>query len=206
MGESDATAEQARTGPTRQVPFWLAVGISVTLSWPLVFYTGRFVIPLWVVFIVWAQYFTFGAKPAALRVIYPNFIYGCVATALIVMLSVWAQSLELIADPKTNAVVSTAVTFLIGICLLVKSIDFNWPFANQGLPLFSGVAMILGVFFTGSYWQLGDMNTYVAVLVALATTVAAGLLGGIIGWFNVTITFPRQESAQEETIGAGPGG
>jgi hypothetical protein len=197
MAQSESAAQRGGTAeakPKLLIPFWLAVAITVTVTWPLALYAGKFAIPLWVLFIVWAEYFVLGGKPAALKVIYPNYIYGSVSVTVGTLLYLWMQSWNLIADPKTNTTFALAVAYFVVFCLLLKSMDFGWSFASVPLPLFNGVAMTLGVFFTSSYWPLST-NMYLTALLACATAIAAGLLGGIVGWFNVTITFPRKATS-----------
>lgn len=178
-----------------RVPFWLAVAIAVTLTWPAALYAGRFAMPLWAVFVVWAEYFALGAKPEALKVMFPNFIYGSLSVTIGTLLYVWIQSWGLINDPKTNTTFSLAVGYFIIFCLLLKSMEYGWSFASTGLPLFNGVALTLGVFFTGTYWHLFETtNLYVIALLASLTAIAAGLMGGIVGWINVILTFPKKVS------------
>ena len=43
------------------IPFWLAVGITAIVFLPLTIFLGKYNIPLWVSFIVWAEFFNFGA-------------------------------------------------------------------------------------------------------------------------------------------------
>ena len=55
----DQTAEiQMETAQTKEtIPFWLAVSITVMFILPLGLYFGQYSLPLWVAFIVWAEYF-----------------------------------------------------------------------------------------------------------------------------------------------------
>lgn len=44
------------------IPFWLAVAITAIVFLPLTMFLGKYNIPLWVSFIVWAEFFAFGAN------------------------------------------------------------------------------------------------------------------------------------------------
>jgi hypothetical protein len=179
-----------------RVPFWLAVAIAVTLTWPAALYAGRFAMPLWAVFVVWAEYFVLGAKPEALKVMIPNFIYGSLSVTVGTLLYIWIESWGLIGDAKTNTTFALAVAYFIVFCVLLKTMEFGWPFASTGLPLFNGVALTLGIFFTGTYWHLFETSSlYVIALLSSLTAIAAGIMGSIVGWFNVVITFPRKVSS-----------
>jgi hypothetical protein len=174
-------------------PLWLAVTFTVFLSWPLGIVLGDYNIPLYVVFVVWVEYFVFEAKPSALKIMIPNFIYGSVTVSVGTLLFVWVVGLGLISNPEWNIVLALSLAYFPVIGGLVKGMDF---YANaHPLPVFNGVAMTLGVFFTKSYWPLTE-NGYGLVLLALAACVAAGLVGGAAAYFNVAITVPRKEAAQ----------
>ena len=193
QGTEAAKAEEA-TKP--RVAFWLAVAISVVVTFPAAIYFGRFTMPLWAVFVVWAEYFVLGAKPEALKVMFPNFIYGSMGVTVGTLLFIWIQSWELIANPQANTLFSLMVAYFILFCVLLKTMEFGWSFASTGLPLFNGVALTLGIFFTGTYWHLFETSSlYVIALLSSLTAIAAGIMGGIVGWINVIITFPRKVSS-----------
>src|SRR5512147_2394179 len=59
-----------------RVPLWLASSITVVVSLPFGLWLGDFNLPLWVAFIVWAEYFQLGAKPVVLRTIIPAYLIG----------------------------------------------------------------------------------------------------------------------------------
>jgi len=191
---SEAAKAEEATKP--RVPFWLAVAFSVVVTFPAAIYFGRFAMPLWAVFVVWAEYFVLGAKPEALKVMWPNFIYGSLGVSVGTLLYIWIQSWGLIADPEANTLFSLTVAYFILFCVLLKTMEFGWSFASTGLPLFNGVALTLGIFFTGTYWHLFETSSlYVIALLSSLTAIAAGIMGGIVGWINVIITFPRKVSS-----------
>src|SRR5688572_17388933 len=58
------------------IPFFIAVVITALLPLPLGMYLGNWNIPLWVAFVVWAQYFVYGAQPSAFKTIVPCYAAG----------------------------------------------------------------------------------------------------------------------------------
>ena len=60
----------------KALPLWIAVPITVLVSLPFGLWLGAWSLPLWLAFIVWAEYFTLGARPAALKIMIPAFVSG----------------------------------------------------------------------------------------------------------------------------------
>ena len=59
--------------PTKDtIPLWLAAAITVVVSLPFGLWLGDWNLPLWIAFIVWAEYFALGAKPKVLTTIIPR--------------------------------------------------------------------------------------------------------------------------------------
>ena len=84
--EAGQQGRDAEPATRNRVPLWLAISITVVVSLPFGLWLGDYNLPLWVSFIVWAEYFVLGAKPAALKVIIPAFLIGvfgamCITTA-----------------------------------------------------------------------------------------------------------------------------
>jgi hypothetical protein len=180
------------------IPLWLAVAITVVVSLPFGLYLDNISgdlklinLPLWVAFIVWAEYFALGAKPDALRLIVPAFTLAVVLTAA----TMWAFVLINDQIPKdwvdwAKEGTALAIALFIGVGAMVYVMRF-WPTLQAGsLPYFNGISMLLGVYFTGSI--PANTDPYLAPWIAALVTVVAGLLGGFLGWFNVTITFPHE--------------
>ena len=67
------------------IPLWLAVAITVVVALPFGVWLGNYNIPIWASFIVWAEYFALGAKPAALKTMLPAYTLGVVAAAIIMI-------------------------------------------------------------------------------------------------------------------------
>jgi hypothetical protein len=165
------------------IPLWLAVAITVVLSIPFGVYLGKYNFPLWAAFIVWAEYFALGAKPSALALIYPAFSYGAIVTGASMFVTVL---LAKAMDPN----LALAISLFIFVAFIVYSMRW-WKTLQVGsLPLFNGISMLLAIYFTGSYPAAG--NALADPWIATAWTIVAGIFGGILGWFNVTITFPRK--------------
>lgn len=196
MAQESTTEEGAAPALTHPAvlawgwPLWLAVTFTVFLTWPFGVYLGDYNLPLYVTFVVWVEYFVFGAKPSALKIMIPNFVYGSVTITIGTLLYLWIHSWEIFTG-RNNVYLSLSIAYFIVIGALVWGMNFNYPFANNPLPVFNGVAITLGVFFTGSYWPLFE-NVYASALIACVATIAAGLLGGIAAFFNVAITGSRK--------------
>lgn len=185
----------AGTATRDRVPMWLAVAITVVVSLPFGLWLGDYNLPLWVSFIVWAEYFVLGAKPPALRVILPAFLIGvlgamCITTATALLEEVLGGA-GLLADDDVAAFIG----LFSGFCIFLYAV--RWIplplMTSASLPFFNGVSMMLGVLFTAAFITAApaDMSPILEPAVAAVGAAAAGLLGGFLGWFNVTILFPR---------------
>lgn len=179
------------------IPLWLAVAITVVVSLPFGLYLDKYNLPLWVAFIVWAEYFALGAKPQALRLIVPAYALGVALTGVImVAVAVLAPSL-----PQNLAL---AICLFVGVGAMVYGMRYSKTLQEGSLPYFNGISMLLGVYFMGAYpTSAFTTDAHLLPLVAAAWAILGGLLGAALGWFNVTITFPRQVSAgQQPTVGS----
>ena len=67
------------------IPMWLAVAITVVVSLPFGVWLGNWNIPIWASFIVWAEYFALGAKPAALKTMVPAYTLGVIVAGIIML-------------------------------------------------------------------------------------------------------------------------
>lgn len=179
------------------IPLWLAVAITVVVSLPFGLYLDKYNLPLWVAFVVWAQYFALGAKPQALRLIVPAFVLGVAVTGVImVAVAVLAPSL-----PQNWAL---AICLFVGIGAMVYGMRYSKTLQEGSLPYFNGISMLLGVYLTGAYpTSAFTTDAYLLPLVAAVWAILGGLLGAALGWFNVTITFPRQVSSGQQALVGG---
>jgi hypothetical protein len=188
------------------IPLWLAVAITVCVSLPFGIWLGKLNLALWAAFIVWAEYFVLGGKPAALKIMVPAYILGVVGVALIGLLYTFLGKLlgtgtvfDFGLQTLTNDNVALYVSFFIGFCILIYAMKYMPVTLTGTLPFFNGISIFLGVYFTGSFmgWfkdfnVSADMMGYAVVVFAALTAIVAGLLGAALGWFNVTIMFPRE--------------
>lgn len=182
------------------VPLWLAVPATVVLAMPFGLWLGRFNFALWCCFVVWAEYFALGAKPAALKLILPSFSYAALITGLTLFanqaLSPRLPSLVVPGDLAISAFLFAGVGFM------VYSMRWSRTFQTGSLPFFNGISMALAIFFTGSYPKLGQANLH--PLLAAGWTVAMGAFGALLGVLNVWLTFPRKEAVAAVTPEAYP--
>ena len=176
------------------VPMWLAVAITVVISLPFGLWLKEWSVPLWTAFIVWAEYFVLGGKPAVLKIMVPSYILGVIGAVLVLIVMVEMQ--KLLTDPQLVSATDVAIgiAFFIGFCVLIYAMKFMPVTGGAGtLPFFNGISMGLATFFVGIYFTYGGLNVD-SLLVPIVTgipAILAGLLGAFLGWFNVTILFPR---------------
>ena len=184
----------AETGVTRdRVPIWLAVAITVVVSLPFGLWLGDFNLPLWVSFIVWAEYFVLGGTPAALRVIIPAYLIGVLgAMGITTATAVLEGALDgagLVAEDDIAAFIG----LFLGFCVFLYAVRWlPMPlFGAASLPFFNGVSMLLAVLYTSAFIAAAPEGIDPVLEPAVAAIGAglAGLLGCFLGWFNVTILF-----------------
>jgi hypothetical protein len=183
----DQSAEiQMETAKTKEtIPFWLAVSITVMCILPLGLYFGQYSLPLWVAFIVWAEYFALGANLGTIKTIIPAYTTGAFWGVCMILLYTW------LATFMTGAsVYPMYIALFVGVSVMVFVMRYFKVFQTGSLAYFNGLSMLLAVYFVGAHPAF-TTNAYVLVLLSGAYALAGGYLGWFIGWFNVTITFPR---------------
>ena len=204
-GKSPGAAAVELEGQTprmrNRVPLWLAIAITVVVSLPFGLWLGDYNLPLWVAFIVWAEYFVLGARPAALKVIIPAFLIGVLGAASITTFGVLVEKAFDGATIVTEHDAAAFVAMFIGFCVFLFLLRFV-PldlFGSASLPHFNGVSMMLGVFFTAAFISAAppDIDPVFEPAVAAVGAALAGLLGCFLGWFNVTILFQVPEACPE---------
>lgn len=192
------TAAIARADPLEpvmrdRVPLWLAIAVTVVVSLPFGLWLGDYNLPLWVSFIVWAEYFVLGAKPAALKIMIPAFLIGvfgamCITTFTAALEEVLGGAGLVVAD-DTSAFIGMFAGFCVFLYLL-RHVPMDL-FGAASLPHFNGVSMMLGVLFTGAWLGAAPdgLSPLLEPAVAAVGAALAGLLGCFLAWFNVTILF-----------------
>jgi len=190
-----AANEESAPGPVMRdrVPLWLAVSITVVVSLPFGLWLGDYNLPLWVSFIVWAEYFVLGGKPAALKVIIPAFLIGVLGAMLITTFNAVLERGLSSASIVAEGDVAAFIAMFVGFCVFLYAV--RWLpmdlFGSASLPFFNGVSMMLGVFFTAAFITAAPegIDPVFEPTVAALGAALAGLLGAFLGWFNVTILF-----------------
>lgn len=174
------------------IPLWLAVAITVLISVPFSLWLGAFNFAVWCSFIVWAEYFALGARPAALKTIIPSFAYSAVLTGLTLAAIPLLAFLPSLVTPGDLAVM---VALFVGVAFMVYSMRWAKVFEDGSLPFFNGISMVLAIYFTGSYPQI--VSGPLTPLWAAAWAILMAIFGGLLGVFNVWLTFPKKvESPQ----------
>lgn len=175
---------------TPLIPLWLAVAITVFTAMPFGLWLGKYNFTLWVSFIVWAEYFALGAKPAVLKLIVPSYCAAAILTAGIVFLF---PILSFLPSIRTPGDLSTSLVLAAGVGVLVFAMRWSTTLQNGALPYFNGMTMTLAVFFSGSYPKIA--SSALAPLEAGVWAVLMGMFGALLGVVNVWLTFPRESRA-----------
>jgi hypothetical protein len=187
------------------IPLWLAVAITVVVSLPFGLWLGSWNLPLWAAFVVWAEYFALGAKPAALRIMVPAYILGVIGATVVLVFSllvgkVLPADAKLVSDGDLQWFIGLFIAFLPVIYVMKYLPVTDGP---GGLPYFNGISMGLATFFTGLYVAYGNMSIgsdvdYLLPVLTAVPAILGGLLGAFLGWFNIVIMFPRPVGKQPE--------
>ncbi len=179
------------------VPLWLAVAITVVVSLPFGLWLGQYNLPLWASFIVWAEYFALGAKPDALKIMVPAYLLGVVGATIALVTSLLVGKVTGDAKIVSAGDVAWAIGLFIAFCVVIYAMKYLPVTGGPGgLPFFNGISMGLATFFTGLYVNYAGLTIpaevdYLLPIITAIPAILAGLLGAALGWFNVTILFPR---------------
>ena len=180
--------------PSKRIPLPWAAAIMLVLVLPLGFYLGKWNLPLWVCFIVWAQYFALGANLDTWKIIIPSLTFGGSIAALWCCSSV-AVSNVLIPHlgPVTGLYAGYALTNLVWIPVIVYGLQWTPAFTAGSLSVFNGFTLHLAVYFTGAAPPVGPMeDPYYVIFWSFLWSLSNAYLGWCFGWFNVFLTFPRK--------------
>ena len=181
-----------------RIPMMWAVGITVMISLPFGSFLGTYNFSLWISFIVWAEYFVLGATPATAKLIFPSIPFGaakgvgwCICAAVVEgFLPVWMQ------EQNFWGMFLTTPIWLPGLIFTMN----KWkPWVEGTLATFNGFSLFLGVYGTGCYPQVGPLdNIYWVIILSWLWTVAMCYFGWVLGWLNVTLTFPKKVPADQK--------
>ncbi|MDR2566838.1 MAG: DUF1097 family protein [Bifidobacteriaceae bacterium] len=186
--------------PSKRLPLWLAVGITVVVGVPFGFWLKEYGLALFISFTVWAQYFAFGARPAGLIRIIPGYIAGGIGATLTQLLSLWLGDLFGGAHLVVDGDLAVIVGYFIGFCVLIYSMRFMKFIGDDPLAFFQGISLTLACIFTaqGAAYVGNSANVYVLAIGGLIASVLAMLLGCFLGWFNVTLNVGPPKPAPAE--------
>ncbi len=180
--------ETSQAAVVERIPLHWAVAILVALVLPLSLYLGEFNFPLWVAFIVWAEYFTLGGKPETWKLIIPSLPWGVLCGML------WIAFGHFLAG-FVGDLIGLVISCFIFVTLLVYGLRWFQVWQQGTLAVFNGFTLFLAVYFTGTIPALGPAaNPYWMILLAGMWTLIHAWFGWFLGWFNVLITFPYQKS------------
>ena len=181
--------ERHVTKPT--VPMWLAVCITVAVALPFGTYLGQFNFTLWISFVVWAEYFVFGANPEAFKTIFPCFTAGALWTGVMIWLATPFSFLPTLFAPGDLAM---QAAFFVGGAVLVYAMDYVKIFQSGSLAYFNGMTMCIATVFSGAAPKIDFVAAHpqAATFWAAIWCVAMGWFGAFLGWFNIVILFPRE--------------
>lgn len=183
------------------MPNWLAVAISVMVSLPFGLWLGDYSLPLWIAFIVWAEYFMFGSNLHGLRTLIPAFAFGIVMAAAVQSFATLLTSVFGDAHLVSAGDLATAVSYFIGFGVAVFLMDYIEVLRSGTLAYFQGIAITLAAIFTGqgAGYVGHSSNAYVLLIGSVIATALACLLGSFIGWLNVTLNGAVEAVAPETT-------
>ncbi len=172
------------------IPLPWAVTLTVIIALPFGLYLGAYNFTLWVCFIVWAEYFALGANVGTWKLVAPSIPAGAATGAL------WMATATLIT---TLTGMDLIVGLIIGTVIWVTALLYlipKVPALTQGtLAVFNGLALFLGVYFTGSIPQIGVENPYGVIILAFVWVVLMAYFGWFLGWLNIKLTFTQEVDA-----------
>jgi hypothetical protein len=176
----------------QRIPLPWAVSITVVISLPFGLFLGKYNFPLWVAFSVWAEYFVFGAQVSSWKLVFPSIPAGAAAAAL------WMGTSALLGNLIPNQFIALSVGNLIWVTILLYAIPKLKAWSDGTLAVFNGLTLFLAVYFTNSIPQIGVANPYLVILLAFVWTTLMAYFGWVLGWLNITLTFPKVVKEGEE--------
>lgn len=177
-----------------KMPLHRAVAVVCALAIPLAFFLGKFNVPIWVCFVVWAEYFALGGTPDTWRQIIPSIPFGAATGAA---WSAGAIAVGNLIGGELAFFWGFLFTNFVFLTLMVYLMPRVAAWRSGSLAVFNGLALFFAVFFTKSVPALGPMqNTYWVIALALVWTVTTAYIGWVLGWLNGKLAAPPQAAAQ----------
>ena len=174
----------------QRIPLPWAVSLTVVFALPFGLFLGNFNFPLWVAFIVWAEYFVFGATPSSWKLVFPSIPAGAISAAL------WMATNAVLSGfmgGQLGGFLALAIGNLIWVTALLYAIQRVPTLSKGTLAVFNGLTLFLAVYFTGSVPEVGPMaNPYWVIVLAFIWTTLVAYFGWFLGWLNIAITFPKE--------------
>jgi len=175
----------------QRVPLWLAVAITVLISLPFGTLLGKYNLALWVSFIAWAEYFAFGARPSALKLIWTMFPLGALTMAIFATINNY-----FVVYAGWDILTSVAVWIFIWVAIAVYIMKFHPMFRQGSLAYFNGLSMYLALYFAGVKPGAGagplTGDLLIDPWILWVWVSLAGIFGGFLGWLNILLTFPKK--------------
>lgn len=185
MGENNAEKKIRQ-----RLPLPWAVSLVCFIVLPFGMFLGKFNFPLWVLFIVWAEYFVFGATPSSWKLVFPSIPAGALAAALWMATGVFISQ---VSGGTVSLFWGLVIGDFIWVTILLYAIPHVSAFSAGTLAVFNGLTLFLAVYFTGSIPKLGPMaNPYWVIVSTFIWTTIMAYLGWVIGWLNIVLTFPKE--------------
>jgi hypothetical protein len=180
---------------SKRIPLPWATVMVVILCLPLTFYLGEWNFPLWVSFIVWAQYFALGASATTWKIIIPSLPFGGTFAAA------WCTSAVAFSDffiahfgPVHGLYAAYAISSVVWAALLVYGLSWSNAFTAGTLAVFNGFTLQFATYFTHSVPKVGPIeNPYYLIWWSFLWSVLMGYFGWFLGWLNVVLTLPRKQ-------------
>ena len=194
--KKEEAVEMVETTVAR-IPLHWAVSILVLLILPLSVFLGTWNFALWASFIVWTQYFLYGAKFDTWKIIFPCIPYGA---AIGFIWSAVSYAVE-VAFPvlQPPGFWGFFITTPVIITFYVWSLGKVPVWRDHTLSVFNGFSLYLAIYFTGSIPHVGPMySTYWVTFLAFLWTVAMCYAGWLFGWVNMLLTFPKKVRVPKE--------
>ncbi|MBK5252948.1 MAG: DUF1097 domain-containing protein [Peptostreptococcaceae bacterium] len=158
------------------------VGFLTIIACLVMYITNQGVgIPLWAIFIGWAEYFALGAKPELFKTALPSLFPG----AILASVCLWGMSLSAFASwGMWNAV------FWITLTVFLLMVTLNIPQCNIGLVGFNSFTAVFIIATIGptAYptWGCG------AIISGSIWVVMSIIIGYVFGYLSILLQFPKK--------------